>query len=198
MEFFNPRKAVKVHGSSLPHWQQDNCPQFITFREKGSLPQNLLRQWRQEKESWLTRNAEPHNTAQLEEYRALFTKPIEDALDQGLGKCLLREETNRKILEETLMHSNGTKVEHLSWVIMPNHVHLLCRPMHPIEKLIQIWKGVSSRKMKHGAIWQSNYHDTMIRSEQHLYRAIHYIRDNPVTLKNSEYTLWESDFAKAY
>lgn len=101
-------------------------------------------------------------------------------------------------MKKVLMHADGEKVEQLAWVIMPNHVHLLCRPFDPLEKLLKIWKGVSARRVGQGQLWQSNYRDTMIRNERHLYRAIHYIRNNPKHLPVSDFTLWESDFAKAY
>lgn len=110
----------------------------------------------------------------------------------------MREEKTRNVLERVLMHSQGEKVEHLAWVIMPNHVHLLCRPFDPIDQLVKIWKGVSARRIGKGPLWQANYRDTMIRNERHLYRAIHYIRKNPKHLRTSNYTLWESDFAKKY
>jgi REP element-mobilizing transposase RayT len=198
MNFFNPRGKIDMHGASLPHWQQDDCLQFITFRERDSLPQAMLRQWRLEKANWIAQNPEPHDGPTLDEYRTLFTKPIDDALDRGMGRCHLKSSTNQAILEEVLMYSQGEKVEHLSWVIMPNHVHLICRPMHPIDQLIKIWKGVSARKIGQGSLWQSNYRDTMIRNERHLHRAIHYIRNNPKKLPESHFTLWESDCAKAY
>jgi len=198
MNFFNPRGNIDIHGSALPHWQQGDCLQFITFRERDSLPQTMLRQWRMEKANWIAQNPEPHDETAREEYRTLFTEPVEDALDRGMGRCHFKFSTNRAILEEVLMYSQGEKVEHLCWVIMPNHVHLLCRPMHPIERLIKTWKGVSARRIGEGSIWQSNYRDTMIRNERHLYRVIHYIRKNPQHLPESHYTLWESEFAKAF
>jgi type I restriction enzyme R subunit len=198
MEFFNPREKFDNHGSTLPHWQQGSCPQFITFREHDSLPQEMIRRLRIEKENWLTRHPEPHDEAAREEYRELFTKPVEEALDRGLGRCHMRDEKNRTILEGILMHSQGEKVEHLAWVIMPNHVHLLCRPYHPLDQLVKIWKGVSARKIGRGRLWQSNYRDTMIRNERHLYRAIHYIRNNPKRLSAAQFTLWESKFAKSF
>jgi len=198
MEFFNPRQKFEVHGSKLPHWQQDSRPQFITFRERDSLPQQMLREWRAERDRWLRQNPEPHDDAARDEYRELFTKPIEDALDNGWGPCRLKDPTNRRVLENVLMHSNGDKFEHFAWVIMPNHVHLLCRTFHPIGDLIKIWKGTSARRIEQGSIWQSNYRDTMIRNERHFYRVIHYIRKNPKHLSSADFTLWESDLAKSY
>lgn len=46
-EFFNPWSEVEVHGSDLPHWQQEEALQFVTFRLKDSLPQEKLREWKQ-------------------------------------------------------------------------------------------------------------------------------------------------------
>jgi len=33
-EFLNPRREVEMHGSDLPHWQQGEALQFVTFRLK--------------------------------------------------------------------------------------------------------------------------------------------------------------------
>ncbi len=196
MKFFNPRLLVKMHGGKLPHWQQEHCPQFITFREHDSLPQALLSQWREEKQIWLKKHPEPHDETTRNAFHARFTQSIEDALDQGMGTCVMRDGKNRQKLEVALMLAQNDQVEQLSWVIMPNHVHILCIPRLPLPNLIKIWKGVSARKVGRGKLWQANYRDTLIRNETHFKRVVHYIRNNPSKLPTSQYTLWESDIVK--
>lgn len=40
---------------------------------------------------------------------------------------------------------------------MPNHVHLLFTPLAPLASLMKSWKGISSRRIGSGTIWQENY-----------------------------------------
>ena len=95
------------------------------------------------------------------------------------------------------MHDEPQRVEHHSFVIMPNHVHLLFTPRAPIENLMKSWKGVSARRIGQGSIWQKNYRDTMIRNARHFANAVRYIRRNPVKLRVGTFTLHESERAKA-
>ena len=96
------------------------------------------------------------------------------------------------------MHFHNERVEHHAWVIMPNHVHLLFKPLVPMEELIKAWKGVSARKIGQGSIWQPNYRDTLIRDGEHFANAVRHIRRNPVKAKLPEgsFSLWESERAK--
>jgi REP element-mobilizing transposase RayT len=72
-----------------------------------------------------------------------------------------------------------------SWVVMPNHVHLVVDVWNvPLLKLVNGWKGKSSREAnkllgRRGAFWQEDYYDTLIRDEGHLKRATRYTEQNP-------------------
>jgi REP element-mobilizing transposase RayT len=93
------------------------------------------------------------------------------------------------------MRDQGTRVHHHAWVIMPNHLHLLFTGLTNLENLIKTWKGVSSRKIGQGRIWQKGYRDTMIRDADHFANAVRYIRRNPSKLRPEHFTLWQSDRA---
>jgi len=69
--------------------------------------------------------------------------------------------------------------------------------MYPLNKLMQVWKGVAARRLGRGSIWQKNYRDTLIRDASHFANAVRYIRRNPANLKPGTFTLWESDRALA-
>jgi putative transposase len=81
--------------------------------------------------------------------------------------------------------------------IMPNHLHVLFRPLVAMEKLIQAWKSHSARTLGRGPLWQRDYCDTLIRDWDHFQNVVRYIRRNPLKAKLPEgtYTLWESDLA---
>lgn len=169
--------------------------QFVTFRLADSIPQDKARRWKEERATWLSHHPRPWEPAEEKEYHQLFTKVFENWLDDHTGSCIFNHETNRALLEETLMHDQGTSVHHHAWVIMPNHVHLLFTPMAPLDQLMKSWKGISSRRIGIGSIWQKGYRDTMVRDVDHFMNAARYIRRNPANLPPGTFTLWQSERA---
>jgi type I restriction enzyme R subunit len=196
-EFYNSSSETRTHGVKLPHWQQGEVMQFVTFRLADSMPQVLIRQWKEELTHWKTQHAKPWTEETELEYHREFNWKLENWLDEGYGACIFNDPSKRGLLEETLMHDEGSRANHHVWVIMPNHVHLLFTPHAPIEKLMQSWKGISARKIGLGSIWQKNYRDTLIRDASHFGSAVRYVRRNPSKLKEGTYTLWESERARA-
>jgi type I restriction enzyme R subunit len=191
-EFYNPEKETSKHGDTLPHWQQGEVMQFVTFRLADSMPQAKLRQWKDIVLTWKQRNSEPWTDQKAKEYHRRFTWKLERWLDQGHGSCILADPLVRIEMERTLMHDEGTRARHHAWVIMPNHVHLLFTPLAPLPKIMQSWKGISARRIGQGSIWQRNYRDTLIRDCDHFVNAIRYIRRNPAKLPAKKFTLWQS------
>lgn len=171
--------------------------QFVTFRLADSMPESLLKKWREDRATWQRLNPQPWSDSTEREYHQRFTAAIERWLDQGHGECILKNQESRAHLEETLRFDEGSRAIHHAWVIMPNHVHLLFKPLHPLEKLMQTWKGVSARRIGMGGIWQKNYRDTMIRDANHFANAVRYIRRNPAKLPPGTFTLWQSERALA-
>ena len=196
-DFYHPEREILRHGADLPHWQQGEAMQFVTFRLADSMPQSKLRVWKEELATWKLHNPEPWSEKQTDEYHQRFTWKLEHWLDQGHGACILKHTANRSVLEETLMRDHDLRVVHHAWVIMPNHVHLLFTPKHPLDRLLQSWKGISARRIGQGSIWRKNYRDTLIRDAGHFANAVRYIRRNPSKLKPVTFTLWQSERALA-
>lgn len=74
------------------------------------------------------------------------------------------------------------------YVLMANHVHAIVRPLDdalfPLESIIGSWKQFSAKKINRslnmqGTLWQDEAFDRLIRDEEHLWRAIQYIGNNP-------------------
>ncbi len=196
-DFLNESQEILKHGERLPHWQQGDVIQFVTFRLGDSLPASKLRQWREHRETWLAHHPKPWSPEIEKQYHLRFTRQLENWLDEGAGSCLLSSPQYREILEGVLMLYQGVRVDHHAWVIMPNHLHLLFTPKQPLEKLIKAWKGTSARRIGQGPIWQQNYRDTLIRDSDHFANAVRYIRRNPATLKPGTFTLWQGPKALA-
>jgi len=197
-EFFNPEILVEKHGEDLPHWQQDEVMQFVTFRLGDALPKEKVQLWLAQRKILLTHHPKPWDPPTEAEYHREFTWKLERWLDRGAGSCLLRDPSARTILADVLMKFQGERYEHHAWVIMPNHVHLLFVPHAPLEKLIQAWKSKSASRIGRGPIWQRNYRDTLIRDADHFANAVRYIRNNPSKAKLPEdaFTLWQSPRAQ--
>jgi len=81
--------------------------------------------------------------------------------------------------------NNGWWVGH--YLLMPDHVHFFARPEidgRPMAKWVQLWKGVSSRKMTKSLrilppIWQSEYFDRYLRSSESYSEKWDYVEQNP-------------------
>jgi len=155
----------------LPHFDAPGVTQFLTFQLYDSFP--AMRNPEFEIITRLTNDAEKR-------------KRIEAWLDRGHGKCWLRRNDIASLTERVFSESDTRSYELKSWIIMPNHVHLVVEVWDvPLAKLINGWKGKSSREAnkllgRSGPFWQEDYFETLIRDEAHLKRAIRYTELNPV------------------
>src|SRR4030065_1069716 len=74
----------------------------------------------------------------------------------------------------------------LSFVIMPDHMHLIIIPRGKnISECMKSIKGFSARKInsllrRNGSIWQSGYYDYVLDSEEKVLTRMRYIEENPV------------------
>jgi len=92
-------------------------------------------------------------------------------------------------------------------VIMPEHVHLLLTPMRnakgwpfPLKDILKLIKGPAAHSINmlagtHGALWQDESFDHVLRSNESFDEKLEYIRQNPVrrglVAKREEYEwLW--------
>ncbi len=84
---------------------------------------------------------------------------------------------------------------------MPDHMHLiLASDTEELGRSMQLIKGRFARAYNQtvgrtGPVWQSRYHERMLRSEQALLSAVEYVHQNPVTARlavNPEDYSWSS------
>ena len=200
--FFNPDAETDTHRRNLPHWQQGEAWLFVTWRLGDALPKAKLNRWREERAIWLKHHPEPWDEKTEAEYHERFSRQIDEWLDQGNGACILTDPENAKIVADALRHFDGQRYEMGSFVVMPNHVHVLFRPLgdHDLAGIVKSWKGFTARRINKrmgntGALWQSEYWDRLIRSERHLFKVAEYIRENPAKakLKEGEFVLGEEN-----
>jgi len=183
--FLNPYAPIRQHRHRLPHWQQGSVYYFVTWRLADSLPADKLARWTEEKHLWLQNNQPPWSVQTEAEYEERFSRAVDDWLDAGEGVCLLADPKLACCVADALLHFDNVRYVMDSFVIMPNHVHVLFRLIEPerLENVVKSWKGFTAREInqylqRHGPVWQEDYWDRMIRDDIHLLKCRDYIRDN--------------------
>ena len=171
---FKPRLAPDQYGwhhrGYLPHFDGPEQTQFLTFRLYDSMPQELLDKWR----------AQSRNDAQ-------FRKKIEKYLDAGHGSCWLRRDDLAQLVSNSLLFHHDKKYDLHSWVIMPNHAHVLLTPLNDfhldqIEHSIKSYTANEANKIlqRKGQFWAIECFDRYIRDRRHFVAVTRYIDNNPV------------------
>lgn len=202
-EYYMPLEAVDAHGQRLPHWDQGTVYQFVTWRLADAIPQSRLRQLAEHRKLWLTNHPPPWDERVEREYHETFSSAVDAWLDAGSGACILRDPTVHQIVAGALRHFDGERYALDSFVVMPNHVHVIFQPMaaHPVAKVVKSWKGFTSREINRhcgtqGALWQERYWDRLLRSPLHHVMCREYVRLNPTKahLREHQYAWWERPF----
>jgi REP element-mobilizing transposase RayT len=99
----------------------------------------------------------------------------------------------RDITLACCLHDHETKYRLHAAVVMPDHVHLILTPLTDetrrlIVSLVEIMKaikgasahGINRRLCHHGAVWQEESFDRVLRSSENLDAKIDYVLQNPV------------------
>lgn len=172
-------------GTFLPHWHQDGKYVFVTFRLHDSLPQEKVQWLREEKERWLKQHPQPWNEKVTKEYINKFGKAVDQWLDNNYGNCLLKKQSNRKIVEDALLFFDGKRYDLVTFVVMPNHVHILMKikegnELTEIMRSIKSFtaKSINKNENRTGPVWQSESYDRLIRDQKHFENIVRYIIAN--------------------
>jgi REP element-mobilizing transposase RayT len=154
----------------LPHFDVVGARLFVTFRLHGSLPSNRV-----------------FPPANMTTGRAFLT--VDRILDAGShGPLYLRKPEIAKMVIKAL-HTGEQRFQRyrlFSWVIMPNHVHLLLESHVPQGEWLRSLKGFTGHEanrilgMSGRPFWQAESFDRQVRNDQEFGRIKHYIEWNPV------------------
>jgi len=119
------------------------------------------------------------------DYRPIFVTFTSDHRWQLPSKA-------RDIVLECCLKENGTKFDLHTAVVMPDHAHLLLSPLRNVDgwnfslpQILHAIKGVSARKInmlldRCGRVWQEEFFDHVLRSNDSLAEKADYICRNPV------------------
>ena len=186
LRFLSEWSELRKSRNRLPHWDSDRIACFVTFRLADSLPEPILSEWRAQREAWLLVHPKPWLPETEAEYHQRFSTRIDQLLDAGYGSCPLAIPSNAALVSATLGRCDGSRYLLHSWVIMPNHVHLLMSPAagESLSRIVADWKRFSATRIHKadgtsGSLWQKDYFDRLIRDWDHFINVTRYIRRNP-------------------
>ncbi len=164
--------SVLLNRKHLFHIDEPNHYQFITFRTQDSIDPYLKK------------------IAQLE----LATNKKQFLIDQYLDLSKVGAYLNGEVLlllSDYIKSHDKNIYDLIAFCIMPNHIHILIKPLYELNKVMQIIKGGSAKlinksMLTNGRFWAPGYYDKLIRNENHLLLVYQYIKNNPLVLCESD------------
>lgn len=112
---------------------------------------------------------------------------IDKYLDKGYGECFLKHQKVAEIVRDSLLEFHDERYKLCSWVIMPNHIHLLLKPIYnwDLDKILHSFKSFTALEAnkamnRSGKFWMREAFDRRIRDLDHFQKTIRYIENNPV------------------
>jgi REP element-mobilizing transposase RayT len=180
----NPDLPIRCYERHLPHWRQDGATYFVTFRLADALPQQQQQFLRRLRAEW--ERTQPRSEEQWKTFAKEYANHVERWSDEGYGECWFRDRRWAQELIDRLLHFQNQRHFTSCYVIMPNHCHAIVQPFppHELEELLQAAKSLVARSIcrelgTSRTLWQQESFDRIIRDEEHLWRVIQYIGNNP-------------------
>ena len=187
------KPVQKDRSHPLPHWTQSGRTYAVTFRLEGTIPVSVLQEYLEEKQQLIDQLNEAQESKQLAEISAtrkaiaeLYSSSIEKILDQGMGDAWMKQPEIAEIVANSIQHFDGERYDLAAWCVMPNHVHLIIKPIgdYQLSEILQSIKSFSAKEAnKHlgrtGAFWQQDSYDHLIRDDDDFWNQFHYIKNNP-------------------
>jgi REP element-mobilizing transposase RayT len=160
---------MRTYRRRLPHIDAPGMPIFLTWSLFGSLPQDRVF----EREHMTT------GEAFVAWDRLLDTSRY--------GPAHLRQTEIANLVQEQLRKADATGLCSLhAFVIMPNHLHMLCTPVISLGEVVRRVKGptaLSANQLlgrRGEKFWQEEYFDRLVRNDGEFNRIRRYIEWNPV------------------
>jgi type I restriction enzyme R subunit/putative DNA methylase len=187
-------------GHNLPHFDNLDAIQHVTFHLSDSLPESELERLEQ---ALLALPADDRDRERRKRLHAL--------IDAGYGSCVLRLPELAKMAEDTLLFFDGEHYHLFAWAVMPNHIHALLQQLDDWThaQIVASWRKHMGTEICDffdnspdlaaaecpRPVWHRDYWDRYIRNEQHFLNAAAYIHNNPVEaglVKRAEEWRWGS------
>ncbi|MBC8004798.1 MAG: transposase [Verrucomicrobia bacterium] len=214
------REIKEFHRHDLPHYQQPGQAYFITWCLKDAIPAKAFKTY-SERMEFLQARIEMNKKEKVEKSiietleqefkttRRKYMKAFDDMLDADRNPSVnLSKPANTSIIIESLNYWEGRKLHNCAYAIMNNHVHWVFETLEKdengipvyLEKIMHSVKRSSAYKInkqenRAGNLWQKESFDTTIRNQVHMYNAISYTLNNPVSAGLvSDWKLWPGTY----
>lgn len=119
---------------NLPHYQPPGYTFFVTYRLDGSLPVEVIKRLKEEKEKALKVIAGYDDIKVRKEkyktYQSQYFGKFDRLLDSsGFGPVWLKEDKVAQIVKEAIHFYDKKTYDLICYTIMPNHVHQIFTPI---------------------------------------------------------------------
>ena len=178
----------------LPHVKVPGASYFVTFRLADSLPQEVLARFlREAEEAARLANEEAVKQGQpaAAEPSDFLSPKIDAYLDSSLGACWLRRPEIADLVADAVRFFDGKRYHLHAWVVMPNHVHAVLRPVpsFTLSSILHSWKSFTAKEANKllgrsdPDFWQHESFDRWCRDEEEVARWQRYVIGNPVAAR---------------
>jgi REP element-mobilizing transposase RayT len=188
-----PEMPERFRRRDLPHWDLHGATYFVTCCLAGSIPA-LGRLPIKADAATSTADRRVGNHHGKPSSSTGFSSR-ERLLDAAVGVRWLEDRRVAAEVQRAMFYFAGTRYDVLAYVVMPNHVHWVFRPLptwrercssRPAREIIMhSFCRQTARVCNHmlgrtGRFWQHESYDRVVRGENELQRIIDYIEYNPV------------------
>ncbi len=175
-----------------PHLYPGGGTFMIGFRLAGSITRPAIRRVHEVVEKYGIQIPPKIYWEATAEERIGFRQAMEGATDRRSLNGpfhLHHNEEVRKVIQESIAYRDGTHWEVIAYTLMPNHVHLVVRHIHPewhFGKVLQHFKRHTARQcnkilgLTGQAFWEEESYDAVILSDEALKQFVKYTLLNPV------------------
>jgi putative transposase len=176
--------VMALHRRRLPHWYKEGAALFLTWHLHGSLPASLVA---------------PAGTLSSGQAFVWLDRQMDNPRK---GPMYLRRPEIARIVVDSIY--KGVELKHYelgAWVVMPNHVHLLIKPVIAPDRLLKSLKGSTARICNRllgrtgEPFWQKESYDHWVRNPQEYGKIWIYVEMNPVKaglVRDPRDYLWSS------
>ena len=143
-----------------------------------SVPENILRRWKEELDTWRKFQPNPGNSDTDHEYeKSISGQSRTLARPRTWRAALLRDRRTAEIVVNALRHFDRDRYLLDAFVVMPNHVHVLFQPAkgQALADILHSWKSFSAKAVNRqlgrtGRVWQDESYDRIVRDWNELVR----------------------------
>lgn len=175
---------------------------FVTYRLADTIPLEVLGRLKAERKlrTLLPAKSAIDRCAQKEKAHKQFFAAYDRYLDQGLSKRWLESAEVAKIIIDNLYHHHQVKYQLLEYVVMPNHVHVLCVPIETDASSVRHVADASiciPTILQELAFQQSYLSDEVTDAESPLTKIMHslksYTANEANKILNREGRFWQRE-----